>query len=469
MEPNLKLAKKMKNWLIVPVFILLVLSGLAVGYYGVLPFFTDPKIEVTKKVLELEDPLVIKFSKSVVHHKIESTFSLTPSMIGKISWEGNNLIFRPIQPWKPSGDYQIQFNGLTDFANQFSFNDYFFTENLPLVKEYTPSEGTLVGLSSPIEFHLDKGSDKYQMKFKIAPAFNYDIAIDSERKFFQVNPEEPLKPDTQYQIIAYQSYQASDNKDWYGKEVANFQFKTLAPPEVQKVLPGNNEKDVKEFTPFKVYFNKAMRVEGWENFFEITPKTEGKEEWSEENKALLFKPKRWVENTDYKVTIKKGWRAMDETTLDKDYVSVFRSYDKKNTAQALDGSASPEAKIKEGRYVDINLAKQILSIYNDGGNMGNYRVSTGKRGMATPTGTFSILSKKKRAWSKRYGLFMPYWMQFTNQGHGVHELPEWPGGYKEGANHLGVPVSHGCVRLGIGAAATVYGFVDVGTPVYIHY
>ena len=96
-------------------------------------------------------------------------------------------------------------------------------------------------------------------------------------------------------------------------------------------------------------------------------------------------------------------------------------------------------------------------------------VSTGKRGMETKQGTFAIANKTPRAWSKKYGLFMPYWMALVKSGEfGIHELPEWPGGYKEGTNHLGTPVSHGCVRLGVGSAETVYNFAEVGTPVVIH-
>lgn len=469
MDISLKVFKRKKNWLLGLTFILLALAGGGVGYFGVLPYLVDPQIDMERKVLELEDPLVVKFNKSVVHHKVESTFTLTPSMIGKISWEGNNLVFRPVQPWKPGADYEIKFAGLTDFANQFSYTDYFFTESLPRVQKYNPNEGTLVGPLSPIQFHLDRGGENYLLNFKVAPAFNYTLDVDKGRKFFQMNPKEPLQPDTRYQIIAYESYQARDSKNWYGQEVANFQFQTLTPPEVQKIMPENNGKDVKEFTPLKVYFSKSMKAEGWENFMEITPKTDGKAEWLEENKVLVFKPQRWNADTDYKIRIKEGWRAKDETTINGEYSSSFHSYNKNGVINSQAGVASTDAKIKEGRYVDINLSKQVLSIFNDGNNLGNYRVSTGKRGMATPTGTFSILKKNKRAWSKRYRLFMPYWMQFTNQGHGIHELPEWPGGYKEGANHLGIAVSHGCVRLGIGPAATVYGFVDVGTPVYIHY
>jgi len=96
-----------------------------------------------------------------------------------------------------------------------------------------------------------------------------------------------------------------------------------------------------------------------------------------------------------------------------------------------------------------------------------FSVSTGKPGMRTPTGTFAVQSKNKRAWSKSAGLWMPWWMQFTKQGNGIHELPEWPGGAKEGASHLGHPVSHGCVRLGVGPAKSLYDWAPVGTTITI--
>jgi lipoprotein-anchoring transpeptidase ErfK/SrfK len=87
--------------------------------------------------------------------------------------------------------------------------------------------------------------------------------------------------------------------------------------------------------------------------------------------------------------------------------------------------------------------------------------------MPTPSGTRYRESKHPKAWSAKYGLYMPWW-QSMGGGYGIHELPEWPGGYKEGESHLGTPVSHGCVRLGVGPAETVYNWTEIGTPVYIH-
>jgi len=122
----------------------------------------------------------------------------------------------------------------------------------------------------------------------------------------------------------------------------------------------------------------------------------------------------------------------------------------------------------DGKYIDIDLRNQTLTAFQDRSPVYRFKISSGKWAMPTPTGTFSILNKTRRAYSSKYNLYMPYWMAFTGQGHGIHELPEWPGGAKEGAGHLGIPVSHGCVRLGIGPAATIYNWTSVGDRVYAH-
>jgi len=119
------------------------------------------------------------------------------------------------------------------------------------------------------------------------------------------------------------------------------------------------------------------------------------------------------------------------------------------------------------KKIVIDISEQNLKAYEGDKIFLDTKVSTGRIGMPTPLGNFNILSKNPRAWSSKYGLYMPYWMAFTTKGHGLHELPEWPGGYKEGANHLGVRVSHGCVRLGIGPAKQLYDWAEIGTPVII--
>lgn len=133
--------------------------------------------------------------------------------------------------------------------------------------------------------------------------------------------------------------------------------------------------------------------------------------------------------------------------------------------QSLDPSKA--GKVKLEKSIDVDISDQRLQYFLGPVRLGVRIVSTGKASTPTPIGEFKIEKKNKKAWSKMAGLWMPYWMSF-NGVYAFHELPEWPNGTKEGANHLGIPVSHGCVRLGIGPAEQLYDWTPVGTKIIIH-
>jgi hypothetical protein len=122
--------------------------------------------------------------------------------------------------------------------------------------------------------------------------------------------------------------------------------------------------------------------------------------------------------------------------------------------------------VKLVKRIEINTGKQELSYFLGGVRMGTYPISSGKNN-STPKGHFKIINKFTKAWSPR-GLWMPFWMGLGTGKFGLHELPIWPNGYREGENHLGVPVSPGCIRLGIGPAEFLYNWAPVGTEVFIY-
>ena len=126
------------------------------------------------------------------------------------------------------------------------------------------------------------------------------------------------------------------------------------------------------------------------------------------------------------------------------------------------------AGLTEGKYVEINLSKQKMYLYDGQTFVNSFAVSTGKWSTPTPTGTYAIYNKIRAAYSKPYDLYMPYWSAITADGqYGIHGLP-YKGSWIEGANHIGTPVSHGCVRLGPGNESYVYDWAPIGTPVFIH-
>jgi hypothetical protein len=123
--------------------------------------------------------------------------------------------------------------------------------------------------------------------------------------------------------------------------------------------------------------------------------------------------------------------------------------------------------------IAIIKRKQRLYYYIKGHATLMHLVSTGRGGMSTPRmwpGAYSrrrgtmgqVFRKSGCAWSRRYQCRMPYWLQITSSGsHGIHATsPRFYG-------RLGRPASHGCVRQHRTDAATLYGVVPVGMPVYI--
>jgi hypothetical protein len=123
--------------------------------------------------------------------------------------------------------------------------------------------------------------------------------------------------------------------------------------------------------------------------------------------------------------------------------------------------------VKLTKTIEVNLTNQYLEYFLGPVRLNRHIVSTGKASTPTPVGEFSIEKKNENAWSALAGLWMPWWMSF-NGAYAIHELPEWPGGVKEGADHLGIPVSHGCIRLAIGPAKNLYDWTPIGAKLIIY-
>ena len=123
--------------------------------------------------------------------------------------------------------------------------------------------------------------------------------------------------------------------------------------------------------------------------------------------------------------------------------------------------------VKLNKSIGVDLSDQQMWYSLGPVRLSQFTISTGKASTPTPTGVFEVQNKFDRPFSNLAGLYMPFWMAF-NGPYGMHELPEWPGGAKEGADHLGIPVSHGCIRMGHENAVAIYNWADIGTPVIIN-
>jgi len=125
-----------------------------------------------------------------------------------------------------------------------------------------------------------------------------------------------------------------------------------------------------------------------------------------------------------------------------------------------------------GKLIVVDISEQKMKIYENGKLIKVHRVSTGKWSMPTPLGNFTVKNKMNTAYSRKYRLYMDNWMAFTADGaYGIHSLPYWKlkngGIYYEGVQHLGIRVSHGCIRLSPAESREVFNWANVGTSVRV--
>ena len=105
----------------------------------------------------------------------------------------------------------------------------------------------------------------------------------------------------------------------------------------------------------------------------------------------------------------------------------------------------------------VSLPEQRIHVYRNGVRIGLSTVSTGKPGHETPTGTFSILQKKRMHRSNLYDdAPMPFMQRLTWDGIALHA-----------GRVRAEPASHGCVRLPRAFAEQLFEATDKGMTVVI--
>ena len=138
--------------------------------------------------------------------------------------------------------------------------------------------------------------------------------------------------------------------------------------------------------------------------------------------------------------------------LTRDGVAGVQTRKKLATASA----PTPRPESASGHYVEVYRSLGVVLCIDGGTLVRAVHCSTGRPGLATTAGTWSVYIKSTRFWSKEYSSWMPY-ASFFHNGEGLHGYGEVPA----------YPASHGCVRLPMPEAPWVYQFAYMGATVYV--
>jgi len=307
----------------------------------------------------------------------------------------------------------------------------------------------------------------------ISPKQDVQFSWENKNRKLNITPKGYWQPESKYTIMI-----SGGKNIFFSSFDKNLYFSTKPYPVITSTLPVNGEKDIETTIEDPVTFNFNYLLDSYDFKFEANPQKQLESQLSDDKKTIRLIPiDDFENNSKYTISVFLKLKQQSENDYHKAGEIFFNTAPppppverNKNPATRLEEAMLyTKPQISMGKYIDISLKYQNMVIFENGKALSAHIISSGKSGMPTPQGQFSIYNKALRAWSKKYALFMPFWMAFLPSGEmGIHELPEWPGGYKEGANHLGTPVSHGCVRLGIGDAKEVYDWAEIGTPVVIH-
>jgi lipoprotein-anchoring transpeptidase ErfK/SrfK len=101
----------------------------------------------------------------------------------------------------------------------------------------------------------------------------------------------------------------------------------------------------------------------------------------------------------------------------------------------------------------IDKTMQRMTVSVDGETRYSWPVSTGMTGYETPAGGFTPSRLARRHFSREWDdAPMPYSIFFTDAGHAIHG--------SQAVGRLGMPASHGCVRLSPQNAGTLFNLVS---------
>jgi lipoprotein-anchoring transpeptidase ErfK/SrfK len=125
-------------------------------------------------------------------------------------------------------------------------------------------------------------------------------------------------------------------------------------------------------------------------------------------------------------------------------------------AALLFGAGNGAAHAANQIVARVSISHQTMEVLVDGRPTFEWKVSTGGKGHATPTGSFKPTRMHEMWYSKKYdNAPMPHSV-FFHGGYAVHATNH--------VKRLGRPASHGCVRLHPDDAADFYQLVETFGP-----
>jgi lipoprotein-anchoring transpeptidase ErfK/SrfK len=142
----------------------------------------------------------------------------------------------------------------------------------------------------------------------------------------------------------------------------------------------------------------------------------------------------------------KAFRKTNRMARNESYkASIFRTL--------LEGKGAFKPRYNDGRHVEVDISRQVMSLIQGDRPVHTFHVSTGSSATPTIRGHFRFYMRQPGYNAKRM-----YYSVYFRGGYATH-------GYNPVPNYN---ASHGCVRNPIPFSRFIYNWVQIGMPIYVY-
>lgn len=168
-----------------------------------------------------------------------------------------------------------------------------------------------------------------------------------------------------------------------------------------------------------------------------------------------------------------GWSIDREAETEQIIADLQAGQDVKREPVIVGTGYNTEGDDIGNTYVEVDIANQMMYVYQNGQQVIATPIVTGRSGTAdTVPGAYSIWNKEENAvlrgfnvhTQKDYEQPVSYWMPFDDTGQGIHDA-SWQSSF--GGDAYLSAGSLGCINTPPDVMAQLFSIVEVGTPVIV--
>lgn len=217
-------------------------------------------------------------------------------------------------------------------------------ENFTIIAEKSDNSGVLKDSNFIIKSNFDYEENELKEKIKVTD--DREFSINKTRK-----GEYYLKLKNQLEENKIFNISISENAD---EPDLSWAFQTESALLVNSTYPSANSTWARIDSGIEIRFSK--KVESIEEYFEISPKVDGRFEYN--GKTVIFVPKKLEYDTKYTVTVKAGINSIYGEMLKEDYSFSFSTKtnnEKTSWISAEDNTVS----VKGTKFIEINTGTEF--------------------------------------------------------------------------------------------------------------